>query len=269
MPQRKREESAFPASSLNQRPGLAAAIAPNCRFVDQPRLEAGFGKLDTKSQIFDHAAADLPCPLEQSEGQGHAGTRQMDTARQSLQAPLPDGILHEECKGRDLHQRGSPQARPNQIDRLAWPVGRGRFVDNCAQAGDINRAVGVEDHNDIGRRTLQLGGREGQGEPLSAVLLIVPLDHLVTCLPSALGGVVGAIVGDDKNAHAVTERVAQRAQRGNDDGRFIVRGNDDHCGPAIWRAAAGRSRAMPVTTSQAKNTVRIMKGRRMRTRIAV
>ena len=78
-----------------------------------------------------------------------------------------------------------------------WACGkRGKACDRrCRHA-----AIGVDDDDHLGRLVRQMREAEIKGKTLAAAHGIVPLDDLGPCGARDGGGVVRAVVGDDKRA---------------------------------------------------------------------
>ncbi len=185
-------------------------------------------QLQSEGQIFDDARSHLRRRAEHPERHRHSGPGQVNPPCKPLQSALSDEVLEHEGEGGKLHQRRGVAVGAQKVDRLRRSARRRSTFDQRPKAWTVDRAIGIQHDEDVGRRRGQAVHREGERVAFSGQLRVVPLDHLHARHPGAFRSRVRAIVGDDQDARVVTGCFPEALQRGGDHRLLVMRRNRDY-----------------------------------------
>jgi len=149
--ERVREEPSFPAAALDQRVAAGLRRAPYFRLLDEQRRATGLGELDAHPQILDDVGRRKLVPVKGRPRDRHSGPQEVNSASQPLKRPLPNNVPDEKGKGGNLDCWGRRGSGVEQIGCLARPIGRHTRGNQPLEAGAVDAAIRVDDHDQVWR----------------------------------------------------------------------------------------------------------------------
>jgi hypothetical protein len=111
----------------------------------------------------------------------------MRAAGQALKRPLPNHILDEKGKGRQLNRWGTVGRYRLKIRSLTWTRGRGAARNEPLDTSRVRLAIGIDDDDHIGRRGREMHSRKVQRKTLPATCLVESFNDLDPDPPPNLG----------------------------------------------------------------------------------
>jgi len=156
----------------------------------------------------------------------------MRASGKTLESALTDDVFYEKGEGGKLHGGGSIEGGPLKVCRLTWSPSRSARADERFEAGPVDPAIGIYNHDDGWRITPQMTPREIKGKTFSSSRGIIAFDNLNAGLPGDLGSGIGAIVRNDQDMRARTRGISKRLKTGCQHVFFIMCRHDDHRSPA-------------------------------------
>jgi hypothetical protein len=214
--------------------GAAREMAVHERVRTEQWRGAGQRQVQAEFHVFHDVTGREVGTAECLPRKRHAGAHQLAWPAEPEPAQRSHLVFHKPGEFSDFLQWSATGRRVHQVQRLHWPAMVGRQRCQARKRAFANDAVGVDNHDDVRRCVGQSSHAKVQGIALAAQLRVTSLDHLGAGLPGHVGGVIGAIVGNDEDAVVGTELRLQTRQSGEQATLFVVGRDQD--GDARTRA---------------------------------